>query len=490
MNRLFLSAAHKSSGKTTIAVGLAAAFRSRGLDVRPFKKGPDYIDPMWLQLASGRACYNLDFHTQTRGEILAMLSQRALGGDLALIEGNKGLHDGVDLEGRNSSAALAKLTGAPVVLVIDACGMARGVAPLLIGYQKFDPQVRIAGVILNRVGAERQVAKLRQAVERYTDMKVLGAVGRAEALALRERHLGLITPQEAPEAEEIVALTERAVVEGVDLDALLAISGRAPPLPSTRRRDRAAREDGYPHRDRPRRRLRLLLCRRSRGAAAPGRGARVFRRAERCALCRLATACSSAAAFRRRRRPRLEANASLRADMRAAHGGRLPAYAECGGLMYLSRSITWNGERARNGRRDPGRRAHGPQAAGARSRDARGARVFTVGPGASGAPFPRTNSITRRSKGCTTTRVSPIDVRRGFGVDGARGWHRQRRSDRRLQPFARHLALPLDAPLRRPCAKNPPRLVAGRLLAPPAAVASPPFGRVSLVGAGPGDPDC
>src|SRR3954453_7233442 len=107
VSRLFLSAAHKSSGKTVITLGLAAALRGRGLDVRCFKKGPDYIDPMWHAHASGRPCYNLDFHTQSRREILATLARQAQG-DTALIEGNKGLHDGVDIEGRDSSAALAK----------------------------------------------------------------------------------------------------------------------------------------------------------------------------------------------------------------------------------------------------------------------------------------------------------------------------------------------------------------------------------------------
>ncbi|MCC2105478.1 MAG: cobyrinic acid a,c-diamide synthase, partial [Hyphomicrobiales bacterium] len=129
MGRLFISALHKSSGKTMISVGLAAAFRARGLAVQTFKKGPDYIDPMWLAHASGRACYNLDFNTQEPQEIVASVTRNAQGADVALIEGNKGLHDGVATDGRDASAALAKLTRAPVVLVVDTLGMTRGVAP-------------------------------------------------------------------------------------------------------------------------------------------------------------------------------------------------------------------------------------------------------------------------------------------------------------------------------------------------------------------------
>lgn len=130
-----------------VSVGLAGALRARGLTVQPFKKGPDYIDPMWLARVSGRPCYNLDFNTQTETEIRALFARHAALADLALIEGNKGLHDGVDLEGRDSSAALARLLGAPVVLVIDATGITRGVAPLVLGYRMFDRDVVLGGVI-------------------------------------------------------------------------------------------------------------------------------------------------------------------------------------------------------------------------------------------------------------------------------------------------------------------------------------------------------
>jgi cobyrinic acid a,c-diamide synthase len=110
MAHLFVSAAHRSSGKTMVSVGLAAALSARGLRVQPFKKGPDYIDPMWLARGSDRPCYNLDFNTQSAAEIRALFARHARPADFALIEGNKGLHDGVDLEGSDSSAALAKLS--------------------------------------------------------------------------------------------------------------------------------------------------------------------------------------------------------------------------------------------------------------------------------------------------------------------------------------------------------------------------------------------
>ena len=161
MAHIFISAAHKSSGKTTIAIGLARAFTRRGLKVAPFKKGPDYIDPLWLGAAAGRPCHNLDFFTMGQGEIEALFARHLAGAALGLIEGNKGLYDGLDLDGANSNAALAKRLAAPVVLVIDARGMTRGIAPLLRGYRAFDADVRIGGVILNQLGGARHEAKLR-----------------------------------------------------------------------------------------------------------------------------------------------------------------------------------------------------------------------------------------------------------------------------------------------------------------------------------------
>ena len=228
--RLFISAAHKSSGKTTVTVGLSAAFRARGMQVQSFKKGPDYIDPMWHARASGRPCYNLDFNTQSEAEIGALFASRAEDADLALIEGNKGLHDGVDPEGTDSSAALAKLLRAPVVLVVDTMGITRGIAPLVLGYQIFDRDVAIRGVILNRVASARQEGKLRQALERYTDVPVIGAIGRDPALTVAERHLGLTTPDETAALDEKIARLRAAVEQGIDLDRLMV--HRAPPSSS------------------------------------------------------------------------------------------------------------------------------------------------------------------------------------------------------------------------------------------------------------------
>jgi cobyrinic acid a,c-diamide synthase len=213
VSRLLISAAHKSSGKTTISVGLCAALRARGLQVQPFKKGPDYIDPMWLGQASGRDCFNLDPFLMSASQIRGCFERHSVGADISLVEGNKGLYDGLALDGSNSNAALAQLLELPVVLVLDARGMTRGIAPLILGYQAFDARIRIAGVILNQVGGARHESKLRAVIEHYTDVRVLGAVAHAPELGLLERHLGLMPSRELDDAaQRVQAIGERIAV--------------------------------------------------------------------------------------------------------------------------------------------------------------------------------------------------------------------------------------------------------------------------------------
>lgn len=342
MARLFISAAHKSSGKTTLSVGLAAAFARDGRRVQTFKKGPDYIDPMWLARASGRPCYNLDFNTQSRQEIEACFAVHAAGADLALIEGNKGLHDGIDLEGGDSSAALAKLMQAPVLLVIDVVGMTRGIAPLLIGYRQFDAGVTVAGVILNKVGPARQETKLRQAIERYTDIPVLGAIGRAPALRVDERHLGLTPPSETAGFDRTIERIRAAVSEGVDLERVVAVARAATPLPPALPRAAAALRD-----------VTIAVAQDSAFGfyypddfeALERAGARlVFFDALHDARLPDADGLFIGGGFPETQAAQLAANAALRADVGRRIRAGLPTYAECGGLMYLTRSIRWRTE--------------------------------------------------------------------------------------------------------------------------------------------------
>jgi cobyrinic acid a,c-diamide synthase len=346
--RLLVSAAHKSSGKTTIAVGLAAAAAARSLAVQPFKKGPDYIDPMWLAAASGRACRNLDFFVMGRDEIAAAVRRHAADADLALIEGNKGLYDGLDLDGSTSNAALASLLGAPVVLVIDARGMTRGIAPLILGFQAFDRSIRIAGVILNRLGGSRHEAKLRAVIEHYTDARVLGAVHEAEALRIVERHLGLVPSGENGDAAARIAAIRDAVARQVDLDRVLELAGWRPAV----RREPAPGEASAAAE--PRIRIAIAMDRAFGFYYADDLEALERAGAElvpfdtlRDARLPEADGLFIGGGFPEMFMAELEANASLRVRIRHAAAKGLPIYAECGGLMYLARSLTWRGETRR-----------------------------------------------------------------------------------------------------------------------------------------------
>ncbi len=351
--RVLIAAAHKSSGKTTVSMGLGRALSERGeagrgLTVQPFKKGPDYIDPMWLGRAAGRACFNLDFNTQERDEIVEMVGARARGADIVLIEGNKGLHDGVDLEGSDSNAALAKLIGAPVVLVVDAEGITRGIAPLLMGYRVFDPGVNIAGVIINKIAGPRHEGKLVAAVERYCDIPVIGCLRRDDAIAVRERHLGLTTPAETGAAEARIARIAAAVRDGVDLDKFIAIARTAPPLAISTHP--AASVAGARTADR----VTIAVARDTafgfyypddlEALEAAGADLVFF---DTMADARLpdADALFIGGGFPETQLDALDRNSPLRADIKTAIEGGMPAYAECGGLMYLCRSISFGAAR-------------------------------------------------------------------------------------------------------------------------------------------------
>jgi cobyrinic acid a,c-diamide synthase len=340
--RLLVSAAHKSSGKTTLAIGLTRALADRGLIVQAFKKGPDYIDPMWLARASARPCFNLDPHLMHDGEIDALFAQWAAPADLSLVEGNKGLYDGLALDGSNSNAALAKQLGLPVLLVIDARGMTRGIAPLILGYQAFDRDVRIGGVILNQLGGSRHEAKLRAVIEHYTDVPVLGAVQHDPRLTVCERHLGLMPDAEMRDADARVQGIARAVQAQVDLDRVIDLAGSAAALPGCGLRMAHCRA--------PEPSVRIGIARDAAFgfyypddlAALEAAGARLVPfDTLRDARLPSVDGLFIGGGFPEMALAGLEANASLRADLRRAIAAGLPAYAECGGLMYLARSIRW-----------------------------------------------------------------------------------------------------------------------------------------------------
>jgi cobyrinic acid a,c-diamide synthase len=341
MNRMLISAAHKSSGKTMVSIGLCAALSARGHAVQPFKKGPDYIDPMWLSLATGNSCRNLDLYLMERADIVDTFASHA--SEVNIVEGNKGLYDGLSLDGSNSNAALAKLLDLPVFLVIDARGMTRGIAPLILGYQAFDTDIQIAGVILNKLGGTRHESKLRQVIEHYTDVPVVGAIQFDERLSIVERHLGLMPSNESIAASAKVKQIGDAIAEQVDLDKLLALSRKEqppppaptyknPPAPGNEVRIGVARDRafGFYYADD------LDALEMAGATLLPFDTLKDAHLPEVDALYiggGFPEACAA----------ELEANTTLRGEIKRAIDDGMPVYAECGGMMYLARGISYEG---------------------------------------------------------------------------------------------------------------------------------------------------
>jgi cobyrinic acid a,c-diamide synthase len=232
--RLVVGAPASGSGKTTVATGLMAAFAEAGLAVSPHKVGPDYIDPGYHALATRRPGRNLDAYMCGPERIAPLFLHGARGADIAVVEGVMGLYDGAAGQGELASTAhVAKLLRAPVVLVVDASSQSRSVAALVHGFASWDPQVRVAGVILNKVGSDRHEELLREAMEE-SGVPVLGALRRADDVAAPSRHLGLVPVAERHgDAVALVAALAARVRAGCDLEGLLALARSAPPLTAT-----------------------------------------------------------------------------------------------------------------------------------------------------------------------------------------------------------------------------------------------------------------
>jgi cobyrinic acid a,c-diamide synthase len=346
--RLVLAAPGSNAGKTSVATGLIAAFTAHGLTVSPHKVGPDYIDPGYHGLAAGRPGRNLDPWLVGEERIAPLFLRGALHprtADLAVVEGVMGLFDGAthpSVEpGFASTAHVAALLRAPVVLVVDASAQARSVAALVHGFATFDPGVRIGGVILNRVGTDRHEAILRDALD-TAGVPVVGAIRRLDQLHTPSRHLGLVPAAErSAEALATVARLGEVVADGVDLDAVLALAGTAPPL-DQQPWDPAAE---------------VAAAGRPRIAVAGG-PAFTFGYAENAELLAAAGAdvvtvdplCDDAlpdgtaglvigGGFPEVYAGDLSANESLRADVAALAARGAPIAAECAGLLYLAREL-------------------------------------------------------------------------------------------------------------------------------------------------------
>ncbi|POX61969.1 cobyrinic acid a,c-diamide synthase [Streptomyces sp. Ru62] len=349
--RLVIAAPCSGSGKTTVATGLMAAFAARGLAVSPHKVGPDYIDPGYHALATGRVGRNLDAYLCGPELVAPLFLHGARGCDLAVVEGVMGLYDGAAGEGELASTAhVAKLLRAPVVLVVDASSQSRSVAALVHGFASWDPEVRVGGVILNKVASDRHESLLREALD-SAGVPVLGVLRRVAQVETPSRHLGLVPVAERRSAAvEAVASMADQVLRGCDLAALEGLARSAGALPE----GSAPWAPGLPARDHPSR----SADRRRPVVAVAGGEAFTFSYAEHTEL--LTAAGAEVVAFdplRDERLPEgtaglvigggfpevyaaeLSANEPLRRAVAELALSGAPVAAECAGLLYLSREL-------------------------------------------------------------------------------------------------------------------------------------------------------
>lgn len=222
--RVVIAAPKGRSGKTTVTLGLLAALNKMGMKVQAFKKGPDYIDAGWMTAITGRDCHNLDAVLMSKETIIQSFTEHGAGADISIVEGAMGLYDGLDFEGSGSTAQIAKIIQAPVILVVDCTRMTRSAAATVMGYQHFDREINIAGVILNKVGNARHERILREVIQRYCKVPVVGSIPKNAELTIPDRHLGLIPANERDEFYKVVDKLGDVIAQHVDLQQILRIA--------------------------------------------------------------------------------------------------------------------------------------------------------------------------------------------------------------------------------------------------------------------------
>jgi cobyrinic acid a,c-diamide synthase len=346
--RVVVAGLRGGAGKTTLSVGLVRAWRKRGLQVVSFKKGPDYIDAGWLAQAARSPCYNLDPFLIGEERVLSSFLAHAGGADCAVIEGNRGLFDGMDAEGSQSTARVARILKSPVILIVDCTKATRTVAALVYGARRFERGVRVAGVVLNNIAGARHEAVTRQAVERLAGVPVLGAIPRLGGAEFPERHMGLVPWQEHPEVESAVEATGELVTRYIDLERAFAVARSAPPLTPVREAERPPAEGapGPPRvgvvRDRA-----FQFYYPENFEELRRRGAEVVE-VSALGAHRLPPGLDAlyiGGGFPETHALALAGNGRFRRSLRQAVEEGLPVYAECGGLMYLGESLRLKGKR-------------------------------------------------------------------------------------------------------------------------------------------------
>ncbi len=342
--RLVLSALKGGAGKTTVSLALLAAWRSMGLQAVPFKKGPDYIDTAWLARAAGATCRNLDPYLIGWDQALEVFVDHTGPDNFAVIEGNRGLYDGLDAAGSISTAELAKKLKAPVILIVDCTKSTRTIAALVYGCLKFDPRVSLGGVVLNYIGGDRHERVIRECIGESVGVPVLGAIPR-QRQEMPERHMGLVPTFEHPEADRTLDWLAQLARDHLDLEGLARVARSAPGLDGPLSQVQEARP-GSP-------KVRIGVIRDSAFQfyypenieALEQEGAKVvFISALKDRALPELDGLYIGGGFPETQAQMLADNVSFRRSLKAEAEAGLPVYAECGGLMYLSRTLIMDGQ--------------------------------------------------------------------------------------------------------------------------------------------------
>lgn len=343
--RLLIGGLRGSSGKTALTLGLIGAFAHRGLPVTAFKKGPDYIDAAWHTLATGAPCYCLDVFMMGSDKVQRQYAAKLPDSGIALIEGNRGLFDGVDRSGSFSTAELAKLLRAPVILVVDITKMTRTAAALVLGCQKLDPDLDLRGIVLNMVAGERHGTVAAAAIEDATGIPVLGSIPRLAGLRAPERHLGLVTVEETPDALSRFRSIAAGMEGRLDIDRIIDIARAAPEAPrpalpaevewrSTERvRIGVIRDSAFP-----------FYYPENLEALTDAGAELIWIRALDDAELPEIDALYIGGGFPETHGSLLAGNRRFRDSLRRAAADGLPIFAECGGTVYLGRKLHYHGE--------------------------------------------------------------------------------------------------------------------------------------------------
>ena len=334
--RVVIAAPMSGSGKTTVVTGLLAAMRARGVKAQSYKIGPDYIDPGYHSLASGRPAHNLDTWLVSKERLADIFISTMADADVAVIEGVMGLYDG-GKNGVSSTAEIAKLLKAPVLLVVNAKSMGESAAALVMGFKQYDPEVNLAGVILNRLGSDTHRTMIEEALGRL-DIPVFGAIKRNDAMTMPERHLGLVPVEENARERETVEEIGRVVGASVDIGRIVELAKSASPIEEGRgfseteqikARIAVARDEAfsfyYPE---------SLAVLRQKGAEI------VFFSPLHDKELPDTDGLILGGGFPEMFAKELYENESMRASIKAAAEKGMPIYAECGGFMYLMRRVT------------------------------------------------------------------------------------------------------------------------------------------------------